>query len=252
MTTFNASFALALAATLATLAGLAGCAPPVHLISVSSRPAEAGFGSKETGDVRFMAVEGDEPTALVSLEHTGTLAQSGEGTLGDRLFREDEYGFVEACRWVAHGNVCQLVKTDDGEYLSSVSWIIPAHSKATPKMSGWVAKGVFLAASSRLDAEGQRVNSLAPVLVGRAFHCRFPNEGPQCIEVPATKKTFGYTLLGTFSLVEGGVTHEVLWVGLFAEVTAPGADRAFGIREIQRCETTEDSPQIDCKPVTLN
>jgi hypothetical protein len=237
---------------LATLAlALAGCAPKVRIASVPTAPARAGYLAKSTGKVAFLDLRDDRPVALLSFGHEGTLAQSGEGTLGDRLFREGEHGFAEACRWVAKGRICQLVPLPGGGWLGGAHWIVPVGAAATPKASGWVAQGVFFNPSSGLDRDAMAVNSLAPVLLGRAFHCRFPNEGPVCIEVPATAKTIGYTILGTFSLADGGVRREVIWLGSFGDVQQPGVDRALGIRQIQRCETTEDSPTIDCKPVTL-
>ena len=230
---------------------LTACGPKIGIATVPTKPAVAPYGAKSSGQVAFLNLRDDQPVGLLAFEHTGTLAQSGEGTLGDRIFREDEYGFAEACRWVAKGRICQLVPLPGGGWLGGAHWIVPPGSKATPRASGWVAQGVFFNPSSGIDKDAMAVNRLAPVLMGRAFHCRFPNEGPVCIEVPSTKKTFGYTILGTFTLADGATTHEVLWLGLFGEVAQPGVDRALGIREIQRCETTEDSPTIDCKPVTL-
>lgn len=223
----------------------------MRVASVATRPAVAAHNQKSTGEVGFLSIRGDEPVGLLWLTHAGTLAQTGDGTLGDRLFREDEYGFVEACRWVAKGRICELVTLPDGQPLGGGHWIVPAGAKATPKMSGWVAEGIFYAPSSGLSQDAMAVNSLAPILIGRAYHCRFADEGAKCIEVPATAKTSGYTILGSFSLIDGSTTREVLWVGIFGDVAAPGVDRALGIREIQRCETTEDSPDINCKPVTL-
>jgi hypothetical protein len=240
-----------LAISFGLLSCAAGCSSPLRVVPLAVRPAETGKGDKATGEVAFLALKGDEQASL-SGAHAGTLAQSGEGSLGDRLFREDEYGFVEACRYVAKGRVCDLITLDDGTHLGGgVHWIVPKGAAATPRAGGWVAQGMFLTPTNRVDRDGVAVRSLAPVLFGRAFHCRFTDTGAKCMPVPATSKTAGYTLLCTFSLEDGGVRREVLWVGIFGEVPQVGTvDPALGIKELHRCETTEDT-DVRCQLVSM-
>jgi len=230
---------------------LGGCAEPLRVVGVPTSPAAAPRGAKETGEVGYLAIRGDEVRGA-GFVHAGTLAQSGEGPLGDWLFRESPEGFVEACRYRARGRVCQLVPLSDGSYLGGgVSWIVPKAARSTPRASGWVAAGLEVKAAAGLSREAAIVNSLSTIFLGRAYHCRFGDDLPVCLDVPATREGIGYAVLGVLSLQEGPTRKEVAWLGLFGEMTRGARSPELGIREIQRCETTEEASQVTCKLVTM-
>src|SRR5262249_36496545 len=136
----------------------------------------------------------------------------------------------------------------------ALTWVIPLGASATPRAGGWVAQGAFLQPTATLDlrAGAMAVNSLSPILIGRAFHCRFGDKGPRCVPLP--KMTGAMALLAAFTLQDGDAQREVLWVGQFGQMQPlPGDDPnvSLGIREVTRCETTEDSETITCKPVAM-
>jgi hypothetical protein len=246
---------IALAAPLA----LAACSGPALAVApLPAKPADAPLARKGVGTVRFVVVRGDrlEPEATPTVfagELSATLAQSGEGTLGDRLFRLDKHSLLEGCRYVPKGRVCELVTLPDGTFLGgNVHWLVPDGAEATARAGGWVARGTFLPPSGRLDAEARAVNSLMPVLVGQAFHCRFADKGPRCLPVPATATAVGYTPLGVFTLRDGAARRDVIWLGLFGDAAAApvaGASAQLGIRELHRCETGDDADEVTCKLV---
>ena len=226
-------------------------------VPVTRGAANADLLEKTTGTIAYATLRdgvlsADHPWIG---SHEGTLAQSGEGPLGDRLFREDEYGFVEGCHWAPKGHVCKLALLPDNSVLGGgVHWIIPADAKATPAASGWVAQGLFTRFQNVMDRDPKLgALWLSTVLIGRAYHCRFTNDEPRCLEVPVTRKEVGYVPLGTFSLQEGDVRREVLWIGIFGETAGVvlGNDAALAIKEVHRCETTENANGVDCKPVAM-
>lgn len=240
--------------------GAGGCAEPIRIVSVPSSPARAALGEKGTGTNHFLVMQGGEPRPIVGYaqEHVATLAQSGEGTLGDRVFRENEHSMLEGCRWVAKGRVCNLVVLPDGTYLGGgVTWLVPDGAPATPRSSGWLARGIFVRPAATTGLTGTRqqnaVNSLAPVLMGQIYHCRFADSGPTCLPLSVTTPTTGYTVFGTFSLKDGDKRREVIWIGIFGEMAAgvDGGASAMGVSQVQRCETTEDESEVTCKQATL-
>jgi hypothetical protein len=244
-------FPIALVAVLAA----SGCAPPLNFVPVPVEPASTHANEKRVGTTRLQPVRGDElvqelPPGLVPTGLSSTLAQSGQGSLGDRLFRLDAFGFLEGCRWVPKGRVCDLVTLPDGTFFGgSVHWVVPSAAAATPRASGWVAQGTFFAASF---ASGSGANAdvglRTPVLLGRAYHCRFADAGPQCIPVPVTSTALGFAILGSFSLHDGPAQREVLWIGL---LPVGNTGTSLEIRELHRCETTEDANEVICKLVSM-
>lgn len=250
---------LAKAADLAAPLTFAACASPtIALAPLPAKPAAAPYAHKGVGTVRFVVVRGDrlepgENPMVFSGELSATLAQSGEGTLGDRVFRLNKHALLEGCRYVPKGRVCELVMLPDGTYLGgNVHWLVPTDAEASMRGGGWVAQGTFLPPSGRLDDEARAVNSLMPVLIGRAYHCRFAEGGPRCLPVPATAAAVGYTPLGVFSLRSGDIRRDVIWLGLFGtvgETPAPGVDPQLGIKELHRCETADGANEVVCKLV---
>ncbi len=230
-----------------------GCSEPVHAAYLPISPAGTGLHEKSTGLVRVQLMRGEEPVAGgISPKFAGNMAQSGDGTLGDRLFRLDPHGLLEGCQYVPSGRVCNFVTLPDGTILGgSLHWILSGHT-ATPRAGGWVAQGAFLQAPVGVDEQGKPLAQRSPVLVGRAFHCRFAEGGPRCLPVPATDKSLVFAALGAFSLRDGDVRRDVLWVGTLA-VDAPVNPNpmAYEIRVLHRCETTEDSDSVTCKVAAM-
>lgn len=229
-----------------------GCAEPLSVAAFPTEAAVAPRGKKDVGKVEYAAV-GETKFVHLGLGHAGTLAQSGEGSLGDRLFRESPEGFVEGCRYVAKGRVCQLAALSDGTFLGGgVAWIVPKGGRATPRASGWAMRGIAMNPTAGVTEEQRKINALSAIFFGRGFHCRFADEGPVCLDVPATKEGFGYAILGALSVRDGATTKEVVWLGIFGEMrSAAFSADALGIREIQRCETSEESTAVVCKQVTM-
>lgn len=252
---------LASTATAAVLAlAAAGCAEPIRVVSVPKEPARTEIDRKGTGTATFRFLQGETSTPAgipgFTFEHVATLAQSGEGTLGDRVFREDEHSMLEGCRWVAKGRVCQLVTLPDGKYLGGgVDWIIPEDAPATPRSGGWLARGLFMSATRAVTGIDTAASVVRPpsetVFVGSLYHCRFADAGPVCLPVKLETEATGYALLGAFSLRDGAARREVLWLGVFQPDLAASSDVALAVTEIHRCETTEDSTDITCKRARL-
>lgn len=221
--------------------GLLGGCTTIHQpvsASVPLTPAIAEPGRKGTGDVKIEATDG---FVVVSAgAHKGTLAQSDAGALGDRLFRENAYGFVEGCRYLPRGRVCELVTTPEGTFLASgLSWVVPRRAPVTPGTGGWALQGRWpVTASQGRQAHLARKGSsdvgheeqphedlVGVVFFGRALHCRFSDAGPVCVGVPATKQEDAYGVLGAFSLQEGARRSDVIWLEVF-ESSGPSASGA--------------------------
>ncbi len=245
--------AIVISATLAS-----GCADPLRIVSVPREPARTGVGDKASGTAAFMVLEGDRPRPElgVTIEHVATLAQSGDGGLGDRVFRENEHSLLEGCRWVAKGRVCNLVHLPDGKFLGGgVDWVIPKGAAATARAGGWLARGVFMSPAFAVGGTFFYVDTnkvqATPVFVGDLYHCRFADAGPTCIPLKLETSTTGYVLLGAFSLKDGDRRDEVLWVGLFDATPGVEGGDALGVKEIQRCTTREDLGEVTCKKASM-
>jgi hypothetical protein len=143
----------------------------------------------------------------------------------------------------------------DGSVLGgSLHWMIPAGAPATKNAGGWVLQGTFMVAGARLDRDTQAASSLAPVLIGSAFYCRFTDAGPKCIPVKVANQTIAITALAAFSLQDGDAQRDVLWLGVFGAMPMPGQsaqDIAMGVREIHRCETSDEENEVKCKLATM-
>jgi hypothetical protein len=240
-------FALALA--------LAGCARP-EVVAVTRTAAVAPLHGKGIGTVRLQALTSrGELEPYVDLVSPGgrrsNVAQSGNGPLGDRLFRLDEHELLEGCRWVASGRICNLVTLPDGTVLGgSLNWMIPEAATATPGAGGWVTRGVVLEEHLRAAASGAKELSLRDisVVVGQVYHCRFTDAGPRCLAAPVTDKARPFVPLASLSLRDGAATRDVLWIGLVAP--PPGSvvfAAATNIQEVHRCETRDDASEVTCK-----
>lgn len=234
-------------------ASAVGCATPPKLVSVPSSGAVTAIGEKDTGRVGFRNItdEGVAPTFL-PFEREGTLAQSGEGLLGDRVFRENAHSLVEGCRWQSKGRVCELIMLPDGKYLGGgISWVVGSR-KATPRASGWAAEGSFARTMFRANGESSLVAHVEPVIT-RIFHCRFSDAGPRCLQAALPKEAASFRLLAAMTVRDGEANHEVLWLG--SQTPVAGTGGAFSapdtIKDIYRCETTEESTEVSCKMATL-
>jgi len=241
----------AAAAAAAAVAG-AGCAAPPAVVSVPVSAAVTNRNEKAVGLAEFanLTDQGLTP-ALIPFTRTSTLAQSGEGLLGDRLFRENEHGLIEGCRWVQNGRTCNLVTLPDGKYLGGggAHWIVRDGAAATPRAGGWVVSGtvptVIPAGDSIL------VHLSMPAFSGKVLHCRFSDAGPTCISATLAPDTTSYIVLGVLSLRDGEASREVLWVG----AVVPRAEGFYwgppDVKAIYRCETSEESTDIKCQIATL-
>ena len=234
-------------------ASAVGCSKPPKLVSVPSSAAVTTIGEKDSGHVVFrnLTDEGLAPTFL-PFEREGTLAQSGEGLLGDRVFRENAHSLVEGCRWQSKGRICELVVLPDGKYLGGgVSWVIGSR-RATPRASGWAAQGSLTTTASGANGESHLVVHVEPV-IARIFHCRFSDTGPRCLQAVLPKEIAGFFLLAAMTVHDGEVRREVVWLG--SQTPVAGTGGAFTapetVKGVYRCETTEESTEINCKIAAL-
>lgn len=230
-----------------------GCAEPQILVTVPTKGAAAARGKKAKGDTKFMMLgsEGMSP-AILPFERDGTFAQSGEGTLGDRVFRENPFSMVEGCRWVEKGRICNLAKLPGGGYLGGgVSWIIPRNAAATPRAGGWVARGILHSANSSVF-DANAASALSDVFSGEVFHCRFSDDGPVCFPAVTEQGQRSHVLLGVHSLRDGDKVSDVLWLATFGETTSePGGEAGRGVKDIYRCETSEEATEVTCKKAAV-
>jgi hypothetical protein len=177
-------------------------------------------------------------TGLAVVAADSTLAQSGEGPLGDRVFRTDPHGMLEGCRYVASGRICELVTLPDGSLLGgALRWMLQPDAPATPRAAGWVVRLNPLLA---LNAGG--------FLAGDIFYCRFTDTGPACLAVPTAVLSI-FEPLGVFSLAVGEQRTDVLWIEIRPSMAVGSVATRPGV--ITRCETTEDAPEVLCEVAAL-
>lgn len=230
-----------------------GCAKPPRLVSVPSSAAATVKGEKETGHTIFrnQTEEGIAPT-LLPFEREGTLAQSGEGLLGDRIFRENAFSLVEGCRWQSKGRICELVTLPDGKYLGGgISWVI-GDRKATPRAGGWAAQAVFTMTIVGQNGDAHLVAHTEPI-IARLFHCRFTDAGPRCLQATLPADVAGFFLLAAMTIRDGDAKTEVVWLGSQTPVAGTGGlfSAPETLKDIFRCETTEQSNEVSCKKAAL-
>jgi hypothetical protein len=246
----------------ALLPALAGCSHP-ELVVMARDPAAAAAHTKQIGTASAYALDDG---ALGPAENAGgfsgptpsNAAQSGDGPLGDRVFRVDTHGFLEGCRYVAHGRICNLATLPDGKTAigGALTWLIPGGAPATPGAGAWVAQGIRIGAA-KPDDPAPIAPAPGPSFVsGQWFHCRFEAEGPRCLPVPEIDgPAMGTIGIAAFSLSDAGKQKDVIWLAS-AELTlvpliAGGPFTSLQFHELRRCETSDDLDRVICNTVKM-
>lgn len=242
-----------------------GCGHPATMVAMPETPAIASAHSKAVGTARFHSLSANgelgpaEQAGGSSIAVDATAAQSGDGTLGDRVFRLDAHGFLEGCRYVAFGRICNLATLPDGKTVlgGTLNWFIPKGTGDSPGSGGFLANGLVQHAAPTTDhaAAEERVVSNAPFNIGQWYHCRFTKLGPRCFPVSNDAGTSTMAGLAVATIRDGEARRDVIWLGL----VEPAAVQTFlanpvlpmSFRELRRCEANDDSDGVTCRTVTM-
>jgi hypothetical protein len=126
------------------VAGTSACAGPAYQVAMPTTPAMPKLGRRAWGETEhYFLQDGGLSRNLAQLKSRSTLAQLERQPDGETLFRIDEYGLLEGCRYYTPSRTCEHARLPDGSVLGGrLHWLVPAGAPATPGAGGFILQAV--------------------------------------------------------------------------------------------------------------